>query len=156
VPTLAAGLDAPPTLVHITVLDLRRNNLKRLPDVLDPVGCSLLVNLRTLLLRGNSLKAVPPGWLGGGRDDDDDLDGVRGGGGGEGEGGGGVTQGVHYKQTARGCAWTFSLEHVDLRLNKLDALPHTIGALTSLTTLLVGLALPGVRLLIWTILAVIN
>lgn len=34
------------------------------------------------------------------------------------------------------CAWASSLEHVDLRLNKLDTLPHTIGELTSLVTLL--------------------
>lgn len=34
------------------------------------------------------------------------------------------------------CAWASTLEHVDLRLNKLDTLPHTVGELITLTTLL--------------------
>lgn len=101
-PTLLRPVDIAQHLAHITTLDLRRNNLKRLPDALDPVGRSLLANLKTLLLRGNSLKGVPPGWLGSGGE----------------------------------CAWASSLEHVDLRLNKLDTLPHTVGELTNLTTLL--------------------
>ena len=42
---------APLALQHITTLDLRRNNLKRLPDALDPLGTSLLRRLETLLLR---------------------------------------------------------------------------------------------------------
>ena len=97
----------PPLARHITTLDLRRCNLKRLPEALDPVGRSLLCQLKTLLLRGNSLKGVPAGWLGGG-------------GGGGGDGGGDVKE-------DEGCAWTSSLEHVDLRLNKLDTLPHAVA-----------------------------
>jgi len=116
-PTCGDVLPFTIALEHVTTLDLRRNFLTRLPDALDPVGRSLLANLQTLILRGNSLKRIPPSWLGGERGDD----GGGGGSGGDGE-----------------CAWTSSLDYVDLRLNKLDTLPSCVGALSSLSTLLVS------------------
>jgi Leucine-rich repeat (LRR) protein len=104
----------------------------------DPAMCaggkSLFANLRVLNLRGNSLRRVPPGWLGGGGGG-----GGGGRGGGEGEGGGGGGGGCGSRDDDAGvglcCAWTSSLTHVDLSLNKLDALPDAVGALRSLTAL---------------------